>query len=315
MASQADYSRLTAALRSRAEDIVTLSWQELDDIVGGLPASAVKHHPQWWHGERSHTLAWRQAGYRLDSVDLGRSVTFRRTEKPAQRPVGPRPRAHRPVRPPGGLRQPEGGSMLSRIDPCAALVVIGCSADKARSGHTTSGDVGGAWPQELLDARDRVLETFGRDERTLLPAWQRYTGHFYQCAGGSLREAVANGRVVILSGGYGIVRGDERIGYYDRKLRLADWPPGLLERLLVEEARRAQATTVVGFVAKTSNYAKLLRRVDWRRAGIGVHLVSIQHQGGGALREVPQQLGRAFSAFWRQSAADYPRGTIVETWS
>jgi hypothetical protein len=68
--------------------LVTLSWRELDEIVGGLPQSAIKHHPQWWHGERSHTLAWRRAGFQLDSADLGRSVTFRRMGTVTSTPGG-----------------------------------------------------------------------------------------------------------------------------------------------------------------------------------------------------------------------------------
>ena len=33
----ADYSRLTTVLSARTEPVVTMTWQELDDIVGGLP--------------------------------------------------------------------------------------------------------------------------------------------------------------------------------------------------------------------------------------------------------------------------------------
>ncbi|WP_440589964.1 DUF7662 domain-containing protein [Kribbella caucasensis] len=75
----ADWSRLSAWLTDRGEAVISVSWAELGNIVGGLPESAVNHYPQWWHGDRQNTRAWRRAGYDLERVDVGRSVTFRRT--------------------------------------------------------------------------------------------------------------------------------------------------------------------------------------------------------------------------------------------
>jgi hypothetical protein len=76
----------------------------------------------------------------------------------------------------------------------------------------------------------------------------------------ALARAVAAGHVVIISGEYGIVRGDELIGWYDKVLQLTDWPVGLLESVLLEEAWRCGAHTVVAFAAATTDYAKSLRR-------------------------------------------------------
>ena len=44
---------------------------------------------------------------------------------------------------------------------------------------------------------------------------------------------------MIISGGYGIARADEPIGWYDKILQLADWPAGLLESALISEVRRS----------------------------------------------------------------------------
>lgn len=128
----ADYSRLTEALLASGEPQVTLSWQELDEIVCGLPASATKHHPQWWHGDRAQTRGRRNAGYELASVEVGRAVSFRRVAD-ADPPV-----------PQGGSA---GGRPLTRtvdrrdldvlagIDPRSAMLVIGCSKAKEKGGR------------------------------------------------------------------------------------------------------------------------------------------------------------------------------------
>ncbi len=87
----AEYGRLTSYLLASHAATVTLSWAELDQLVGGLPPSAVNHFPQWWHGDRPNTRAWRRAGYRLERVRPGHSVTFRREADPtpASAPAGP----------------------------------------------------------------------------------------------------------------------------------------------------------------------------------------------------------------------------------
>jgi hypothetical protein len=117
---------------------------------------------------------------------------------------------------------------------------------------------------------------------------------------------------VIISGGYGIARGDEPIGWYDKVLHLADWPVGLLESALIGEACRCGAQTVVAFASATTDYTKLLRRIRWQEAGIDARLVTITGVTGGAMSEVPRRLGQAFSAFWNRQPRNYPPGTTVE---
>jgi hypothetical protein len=76
----ADYSKLTTWLRGTAGDAVTISWEELDALVGGLPASASTHHPQWWHGDRPNTRAWRMAGFELERAEPLRWARFVRRQ-------------------------------------------------------------------------------------------------------------------------------------------------------------------------------------------------------------------------------------------
>jgi hypothetical protein len=207
--------------------------------------------------------------------------------------------------------------ILQDIEPRRALLVVTCSRGKAHGGMPPSGTDGETlWPPQALSAaRARVLATAAADLSKLLPAAQRYTGTFYQQTGTALADAAAPGHLVIISGGYGIVRSDELIGWYDKQLRLADWPAGLLESVLIGEARRAGTQTVVAFAATTSQYARLLRRVRWRDAGISAHLVTVTGVRGGAQREVPRRLGQAFSAFWCRQQDSYPPGTVVENLS
>jgi hypothetical protein len=146
----------------------------------------------------------------------------------------------------------------------------------------------------------------------VLPAWRRYTGTFYQHARPALADAVATGHVAIISGGYGIVRADEPIGWYDKVLQFTDWPAGLLESALIGEAQRCGVQTVVAFASATSDYTKLLRHTPWAQAGIDARLVTITGVTGGAMGEVPRRLGQAFSAFWTRQPSNYPPGVTVQ---
>lgn len=73
----ANWSSLRSAL-DPVEDSVRYSWDELDALVGGLPASATKHRA-WWYGDRPHVKAWRLAGFTVTNLVPGREVTFARS--------------------------------------------------------------------------------------------------------------------------------------------------------------------------------------------------------------------------------------------
>jgi hypothetical protein len=168
------------------------------------------------------------------------------------------------------------------------------------------------WPEAIRAARARVLAGAAVDAGLLMPAWQRYQGGFYRSARPALSEAASAGKMVIISGGYGVACAQEPIGWYNKALRLADWPPGLLETALTGQARQAGADTVVAFVSQTGAYAQLLRRTPWRDAGLRACLVTITGVSGGAMAEVPRRLGLAFAAFWNQQHDSYPPGKVVE---
>jgi hypothetical protein len=74
----ADWSRLAAHLNATGAGI-TLTWSELEDLVGDLPASATNHRA-WWSGDRAHVRSWETAGFRMSAVDLGRHITFTRND-------------------------------------------------------------------------------------------------------------------------------------------------------------------------------------------------------------------------------------------
>ncbi|MEV7044421.1 hypothetical protein [Amycolatopsis sp. NPDC051061] len=202
---------------------------------------------------------------------------------------------------------------LDAINPRDALLIIGCSKAKTTGGRPSTPEAKTVWSEPMLRARAEVLAGSKVDDRYQLPAWRRYNGHFYRNVGNALGEAIGNGRTLILSGGYGVVRGDEPIAYYDRKLKLRDWPPGLLERTLVEQTRRVGATKVIGFVSASADYAKLLRKTPWGAAGIDATLVTIDWHTGGAQIEVPRRLAQALSAWWYGTPADYPAEMIAES--
>ncbi len=203
---------------------------------------------------------------------------------------------------------------LKSIVRQSTLIVLPCSGSKASGGTNSKGNAPLAWSPELQRARVRMHDKAEVDERALMPAWLRYTGGFYQSAGSFLAEAVAsNAHIVILSGGYGLVRADENIGTYEKKLNPADWSGRVLEDALVAEAIRVGAKSVVAFAASTTGYAQIVRSTSWNRAGVKQAVLVTAHiVGGGAMSKVPRDLGFAFAAFWKEESDVYPSSIRVE---
>jgi hypothetical protein len=339
----AQWSRLTVYLLQQSTTTVTLSWSAFAEVVGSVPASAVDHYPQWWHGDRPNTRAWRAAGFELDRVRPGEWVRFRRiantvvtvpdravmdqavtdlasTDLAATAPVSldsapvrsSFQRSTSPVRPSVdlGVRQ-AGLGMLVAVDPRESLVIDPCSARKRRDGHAPAHTVDAMWPAPLLAARARLGAMVDVDKSQVLPAWQRYTGNFYSNAGRAIEEAAVAGRLLILSGGYGLLEAQEPIGNYDHEMRTSDWPTGLLENLIARRTETA-GLNVVAFAARSSAYYKVLSRVRWRLpAGREALLVTIDSAGAGAMTEVPRRLGVALAVWWTAGITAYPAGVSV----
>ncbi|MGW4488183.1 hypothetical protein ACWEOE_30585 [Amycolatopsis sp. NPDC004368] len=193
------------------------------------------------------------------------------------------------------------------VDEPGTLLIIGPSKAKVTGGSPRVAACAEDWPEELMRAREEILPRSGVDERAWLPAWRRYGGHFYRNVGDALPDAAASGRLLILSGGYGVARAEEPIARYDRKLRLRDWPAGTIEAAILHEVRRLRSRRVLGFVSSSADYAKLLRRVPWE---VEATLVTIDFHEGGAQVEVPKRLAHAFAAAWRREPGRMPPGVV-----
>ena len=299
--TSAEWAKLTAWLAGQHGAEVTIDWPLFDAIVGGVPASAINHFPQWWHGDRPNTRAWRAAGYEVAGVEPGRAVTFRRVGHP----------------PPGRFIPPTSEDRshpdLLGEDPAQAMIILQCSARKAPQGRAVPEPLQPLWTAELHQARQRLSAIAHVDASRVLPAWCRYTGLFYKACGTALAEAVAQGaNIVIVSGGYGLVTADEPIGWYDKIFKLSDWPPGCLQRALLHHLAHSRPRSVIAFVSGTTDYAKLIRKTPWAEAGIPVHLVSRQPAQDGAMSKTPMALAQAFGAYWRRSPETAPGELNIE---
>ena len=63
-----------------SKDEVTLTYSEMGDIVGGMPASASKYRAWWGSGRHSHYDAWTKAGFDIKDLQMGKQVTFYRVK-------------------------------------------------------------------------------------------------------------------------------------------------------------------------------------------------------------------------------------------
>ncbi|WP_310529382.1 hypothetical protein [Nocardioides sp.] len=302
----AQWRLLTEYLLS-ADEQASLTWQELDTIVGGLPRSAVDHYPQWSHGDRPNTRAWRAAGYEATNIEPDIGVTFVRSgsERAASMAIT-RPRHSVSSASVTVTLAP--AAVLDGLDPSRCLFIIPCSASKRKGGRTDAPVTAGA---SLAEARQTVLADpdSRADESLVMPAWQRYDGHLYRAAAPVLSELVTAKRLLILSGGYGLLEGRDVIGHYNRIMRTRDWPRDLLERLLADRAAES-GLDIVAVASHTTDYVKVLRRTPWNLAlGRTAHLVTLRGTRGASA--VSRSLGMALRTFV-EGRGEYPPGTVVE---
>ncbi|WP_121258976.1 DUF6884 domain-containing protein [Nocardioides ferulae] len=183
----ADWSALAGYLRGSA-DTVTLTWPELEDIVGGMPASALDH-PAWWSGDRPHTRAWKSAGFTVTSKRPGVSVTFRRIRTDESRTDPPVADPTDPIE--GATKKVATGDLTGRLlliacgkakasQPSAAKdLYVSPRFRKARSHAERSGvpwfilsaEHGLVSPDEWLAPYERYLPTTPRDYRIAWGEW------------------------------------------------------------------------------------------------------------------------------------------------
>jgi Peroxide stress protein YaaA len=186
--------------------------------------------------------------------------------------------------------------------PADTLIIIPCSGRK--SDGSESSDDGGSLLGELPDILARRLVAARRavagiahlDESTLMPAWRRYSGTLYQSARLGFERAQDTRwfqHLLILSGGYGIVRAVDPIGTYDLAMEENRWPPGLLQEVIETYARRHKIRRTLAIVSETTGYARVLRKVAWRRAGISDAVLLTPEASTGAMVKAPRAIGEA----------------------
>lgn len=75
------YLQLQQYLKLNSLEYITLSFEEIEMILGfKLPNSAYKYSAWWSNNIGSHTQAhsWRDVGYRTESVQVGNQVIFKK---------------------------------------------------------------------------------------------------------------------------------------------------------------------------------------------------------------------------------------------
>jgi hypothetical protein len=208
-------------------------------------------------------------------------------------------------------------------DPSArfidTLVIIPCSGRKSEGGvveSPTAATLLEYLPSELAarlaKARRALAPISGLDEARLMLAWRRYTGSFYAAAGDHLDRLLAAGRLphlLILSGGYLLMRAIDAIGSYNRALHLSDWPPRLFADAIGAYARRFGLNRARCFAGNSSPYAQLLRSVPWTHYGLTDVVLYAPAATAGAMVKTLRALGEALAALldgcltasWRSS--------------
>ena len=73
------YGPLRDFLAGRSDSVAAMTFADIEALVGELPASARLHRPWWANGTNTEARAWRDAGWRVQSVDQTREqVVFAR---------------------------------------------------------------------------------------------------------------------------------------------------------------------------------------------------------------------------------------------
>jgi hypothetical protein len=198
------------------------------------------------------------------------------------------------------------------------LVIIPCSGRKttgSRVGSSTAvllDDLPVELAHRLVLARKAVATQAHLDESTLMPAWRRNAGTLYQTAfpasdGSRLHQSLRH--LLILSGGYGVLRATDAIGTYDLAMREALWPRGLLQTVIEAYARHHLLHRAVAFASETTDYAKVLRKVGWGRAGITDAVLLSPLPATGAMVKAPRAIGQALRDSVTKGLADWWRSS------
>jgi hypothetical protein len=66
------YGPLRDFLASRSDNVTAMTFADIEALVGELPASARQHRPWWANGANQQARAWRDADWKVQSVDQTR---------------------------------------------------------------------------------------------------------------------------------------------------------------------------------------------------------------------------------------------------
>jgi hypothetical protein len=249
------YEPLTAYLKGQSESRVTVTFDELAEILGfRLPAAAL-NHAEWWQEGSGHTQArgWRDAGWSFVKTDRrAQTVTFRKDEPASRRgtkgsAAAAKPRAATAKQGPARRSAAKSPVRSPKRLSTSALILIPDSAHIRRGGdpswrrQATALALLGAAGDALGEARRMLAEMIGEaagpdlggegNRRAYLPALERFDGSLYAAAGlGRLkaddREALRRS-CLIVSGLYGLLTTTEPIREHDLTMeaRLPDGRP------------------------------------------------------------------------------------------
>lgn len=188
-----------------------------------------------------------------------------------------------------------------KVELAETLFVIPCSKKKRR-GTSDGGAQTGSVLDHLTDGlADRLREVRAQnaepsqlDESVRMAAVERYSGTLYQYAGSAFaRLKDAGARLAIVSGGYGLVLGEDRIGWYDRLFVESEWPDRLVSKCLASYAESSNVRTAVGLFGGTTAYAKAFRHVRWDSLVTERWLVT--PTAGRAQKKVSRTIGEALA--------------------
>ncbi|XMB85490.1 hypothetical protein RJG79_08670 [Mycoplasmatota bacterium WC44] len=77
------YKPLYLYLKNKNDDIVTLTFNEIENIIDAKLPNSAHNYREWWANEKNpqakaHTRTWQEAGYEVSSVDFSNVVTFQK---------------------------------------------------------------------------------------------------------------------------------------------------------------------------------------------------------------------------------------------
>jgi hypothetical protein len=125
---------------------------------------------------------------------------------------------------------------------------------------------------------------------------ERYDGSLYRAGRAAIRRLTDQGaRILIVSGGYGVLLSNESIGTYEQVFLPAMWPNRLIERCLAGFAEKAGTKRVIGVLAATTGYSTVFRKTHWSDR-VGQVILASAEPTTGAMVKTPRAQGEWLAA-------------------